>query len=118
MELTETQLDEIIVEAQKAAEVAAEKFFQEQLGGVDRYGCGFAWVNIFKYNGKNIRGNSRLSRWLGKHRISQDYRRIHNWWNPSKHGAQNVDTLEAGAQAAAKVLESYGFTAYAGSRLD
>jgi hypothetical protein len=31
---------------------------------------------------------------------------------------QNVDTLEAGAQAAADVFKRYGFTAYAGSRLD
>jgi hypothetical protein len=31
---------------------------------------------------------------------------------------QNIDTLEAGAEAAAKVFEKYGFQAYAGSRLD
>jgi hypothetical protein len=31
---------------------------------------------------------------------------------------QNIDTLEAGAEAAAKVFEKYGFRAYAGSRLD
>jgi hypothetical protein len=31
---------------------------------------------------------------------------------------QNVDTLEAGAEAAAKVLRKYGFEAYSGSRLD
>jgi len=29
-----------------------------------------------------------------------------------------VDTLEAGARAAAGVFEKYGFEAYAGSRLD
>jgi hypothetical protein len=39
-------------------------------------------------------------------------------WNPSKYGCQNVDTLEAGAQAAADVFKKYGFRAYAGSRLD
>jgi hypothetical protein len=33
-------------------------------------------------------------------------------------GVQNVDTLEAGADAAAKVFQKYGFEAYAGSRLD
>jgi hypothetical protein len=31
---------------------------------------------------------------------------------------QNIDCKEAGAQAAAKVLQKYGFTAYAGSRMD
>jgi hypothetical protein len=39
-------------------------------------------------------------------------------WNPSKFGCQNVDTLEEGARAAAAVFKSYGFEAYAGSRLD
>jgi hypothetical protein len=39
-------------------------------------------------------------------------------WNPSKMMVQNVDTLEAGADAAAQVFKRYGFTAYAGSRLD
>jgi hypothetical protein len=39
-------------------------------------------------------------------------------WNPSKFNCQNVDTLEAGADAAAAVFKSYGFTAYSGSRLD
>jgi hypothetical protein len=33
-------------------------------------------------------------------------------------GVQNIDTLEAGAEAAAKVFEKYGLSAYAGSRLD
>jgi hypothetical protein len=33
-------------------------------------------------------------------------------------GVQNIDTLEAGAEAAARVFEKYGFQAYAGSRLD
>jgi hypothetical protein len=39
-------------------------------------------------------------------------------WNPAEMGVQNIDTLEAGAEAAAKVFERYGFQAYAGSRLD
>jgi hypothetical protein len=50
--------------------------------------------------------------------VRQDYTKAFQLWNPSGYGCQNVDTLEAGAEAAAKVFERYGFTAYAGSRLD
>ena len=39
-------------------------------------------------------------------------------WNPSKSHFQNIDCKEAGARAAAKVLEDVGFDAYANSRLD
>ena len=47
-----------------------------------------------------------------------DYKKCFSIWNPSEHGAQNIDTKEAGALAAQKVFEKYGFRAYAGSRLD
>lgn len=50
--------------------------------------------------------------------IEKDYTRAYSIWNPSKYPTQNVSTLEAGAQAAAAVFKRYGFTAYAGSRLD
>ena len=50
--------------------------------------------------------------------IRQDYTKAFQLWNPSGMHVQNVDTLEAGAEAAAKVFEKYGFQAYAGSRLD
>ena len=50
--------------------------------------------------------------------IQQDYTKAFSIWNPSGHNCQNVDTKEAGAEAAAKVFQKYGFTAYAGSRLD
>jgi len=39
-------------------------------------------------------------------------------WNPADIAVQNIDTKYEGALAFAKVLESYGFKAYAGSRLD
>ncbi|MCP4493474.1 MAG: hypothetical protein GY820_40140, partial [Gammaproteobacteria bacterium] len=39
-------------------------------------------------------------------------------WNPSGYPVQNIDTLEAGARAAAEVLKGSGITAYAASRLD
>jgi hypothetical protein len=44
-------------EAKQAAREAAEKYFQEKLGGRDQFSCGFAWVDIF-----GIKGNTRLGK--------------------------------------------------------
>lgn len=105
-------------EAQEAAYEAADTFFKERLGGRDQYACGFAWVNIYKHDGKPIKGNTRLGKAMKAAGIRQDYTRAFQIWNPSGYPVQNVDTLEAGARAAADVLRKYGFEAYAGSRLD
>ncbi len=118
MTLTVEQIENIVAEAQTAAYAAADKFFQEKLGGQDRYACGFAWVNIYEHNGKPLKGNTKIGRALKAAGILQDYTRTFQIWNPSRYGCQNVDTLEAGARAAADVFKKYGFTAYAGSRLD
>ena len=50
--------------------------------------------------------------------LEKDYRGSYNIWNPSQVNFQNMDCKEAGAQAAVKLLEKYGFRAYAGSRMD
>ncbi len=113
MEYTQTQINAIVAEAKQAARVAAEKFFQEKLGGRDQYACGFAWVNIHK-----VKGNTKLGKMFKAAGVRQDYTKTFQIWNPADMGVQNVDTLEAGAEAAAKVFENHGFTAYAGSRLD
>lgn len=113
MEYTKEQIEAILVEAKQAAREAADKFFQEKLGGQDQFACGFAWVNIY-----GIKGNTRLGKALKAAGIRQDYTKAFSIWNPSGHGCQNIDTKEAGAYAAQKVFEKYGFTAYAGSRLD
>ena len=110
---TVDNIESIIAEAQEAARVAANKFFQERLGGQDRYACGFAWVEIF-----GVKGNTKLGRKLKTMGIDPAYKGGLQWWNPSGHGCQNIDTKEAGADAAADVLRKYGFRAYAGSRLD
>mgnify|MGYP003350468303 CR=1 FL=1 len=73
----------------------------------------FAWVNIY-----GIKGNTKLGKMLKQAGIRQDYTRTFQIWNPAKYHCQNVDTLYVGAEAYAKVLQSYGFEAYAGSRLD
>ena len=113
MNYTQEQVNEIVREAQEAAHQAAMKFFQEELGGVDRFACGFAWTNIY-----GIKGNTKLGKMLKAAGVRQDYTKAFQLWNPAKMMCQNVDTLEVGAQAAANVFRKYGFEAYAGSRLD
>lgn len=110
---TAEQLTDIIAEARAAAREAAEKFFQEQLNGRDQYACGFAWTNIV-----GVKGNTKLGRALTAAGVGRDWTRAYQIWNPSGMAVQNVDTLYAGAVAAAQVLKKYGFDAYAGSRLD
>jgi hypothetical protein len=111
-------IKQIKVEACAAAYQAADKFFKEELNGVDQLSCGFAWVSIREYNGTRLAGNTREGRMLKAAGISQNWSRTFEIWNPSGYPCQNVDTLEVGARAAAKVFESYGFKASAGSRLD
>jgi hypothetical protein len=108
-----SQVPSVVAEAESAAYAAANKFFQEQLGGRDQYACGFAWVSIY-----GIKGNTKLGKALAACGFRKAYSGGLQLWNPSKFGCQNVDTLEAGARAAADVFKKYGFTAYAGSRLD
>jgi hypothetical protein len=113
MNYTQEQVSEIVKEAQQAAYKAAMEFFYDKLGGRDQYACGFAWVNIH-----GVKGNTKLGKMLKEAGVRQDYTKAFQIWNPSGMHCQNVDTLEAGAEAAAKVFTKYGFTAYAGSRLD
>jgi hypothetical protein len=113
MEYTKDQIIAIVTEAKQAAREAADKYFQEKLNGQDQYACGFAWVNIY-----GIKGNTKLGKVLKAAGIRQDYSKAFSIWNPSEHNCQNIDTKEAGAYAAAEVFTKYGFTAYAGSRLD
>ena len=103
----------IVAEAKSEARKAADEFFQTKLGGQDQYACGFAWVNIY-----GIKGNTKLGRNMKAAGIRQSYDKAFQLWNPSGMPVQNVDTLEAGAEAAAEVFRKYGFDAYAGSRLD
>lgn len=117
-ELTVEQIQAAIREAQEAAYEAADQFFKTKLGGRDQGCCGFAWVEIFSHNGKKLKGNTRAGRAMKAAGIGQNYYKAFEIWNPSGYHVQNVDTLEAGARAAADVLKKYGFEAYAGSRLD
>ena len=107
------KVDTIVAEAKSAAREAAEKFFQEKLNGRDQFACGFAWVDIF-----GVKGNTKLGRALKEAGVRKSYTGAFQIWNPADMPVQNVDTLEAGAEAAADVFKRYGFRAYAGSRLD
>ena len=116
---TETQVANIVAEAKTAAATATNTFINDVLKGQDAYACGFAWVNIYKFNGKTIRSNSKVGKALAACDVRKsDWEKSFRVWNPSGTMFQNIDCKEAGAQAAAKVFEKYGFTAYAGSRMD
>jgi len=113
MNYTQEQVNNIVEEAKTAAYIAADAFFKDKLGGRDQMACGFAWVDIL-----GVRSNSKIGQALQFGGFRKSYTRSLQLWNPAGLGVQNIDTLEAGAQAAAEVFERYGFKAYAGSRLD
>lgn len=113
MNYSKEQINNIVAEARMAARMAASEYFKKELGGVDQYACGFAWLDIF-----GVKGNTRVGRFLKEAGFRKSYTGSLQLWNPAEFGCQNIDTLERGAEAAAKVFERYGFRAYAGSRLD
>jgi len=113
-DFTTEQLDRIFGEASTAAIKESSEFFKTRLNGVDQYACGFAWVDIH-----GIRANSKLGKQLESLGIKKDsWKKCHSVWDPCGLNIQNIDTKEVGARAFAKVLQSYGFSAYDGSRLD
>jgi len=118
---TVEDLRNILAEACDAARKAADTFFHDVMNGQDSGACGFAWVNIYLDDGKygtKIKASTKLGKNMKAAGIRTDWQRVFQVWNPSGYPVQNIDTLEAGAQAAAEVFKRYGFAAYAGSRLD
>lgn len=109
----------ILKEMTEAAQTASKAYLDKYLGGVDQYACGFAWCNIVpKHKGNTRDGKAERAvyealgfekDWTGKE---------YQLWNPGKWGGQNIDVKEAGARAAAEVLNNHGISAYAGSRMD
>ena len=109
----------IMAEAKASAAIAAQSFLDDwnaSTGG-NQYGepmyCGFAWVNIYK-----IKSNTKLGRAMKTAGYTKDYTGAYQIYNPAGYGGQSMDVKEAGARAAAKVFEQYGFTAYPGGRAD
>lgn len=111
------EFEEILAEARVAATAASHKFLTEKLGGRDCFPCGFAWVELVEYNGVRIKGNTKMGRLLKSLGVRQrsGYFTVRN---PSGLLVQNVDTLYAGAEAAAEVFRAAGFKAFANSRWD
>lgn len=117
MTITVEQIQDWLSEADEAARVAAAEAYAKN-GNSDWDACGFGWVNIYKFDGKNLDGRSKLAKIMKAAGVRQDYTRAFSVWNPGGYGGQSISIKEAAARAYAKVLEDKGFTAYAGSRLD
>ena len=118
LNLSTTNINEYTVDDLKTIKAAALQHANDAaVAYMEQHGehayCGFAWVNIY-----GVKGNTKIGKALKAAGVSQDYTRSFQLWNPSKYPTQNVDTLLAGARAAAEVFKRYGFEAYAGSRLD
>lgn len=101
------------------AKAASDKFFKENLGGVDAYACGFAWVTVYpkhKGNTKDGKAERKVLESLG---FKKDWtNKAYEIWNPGQYSGQNIDAKYVGACAAAVVLKEHGFNAYASERLD
>ena len=116
---TVEDLQNIIATAKSEASQAATEWLAqwvESTGG-NQYGepvyCGFASVNIH-----GIKGNTKLGKRMKAAVLVKDYSGAYSIWNPAGYGGQSMDVKEAGASACARVLEAYGFRAYANSRAD
>jgi hypothetical protein len=116
---TVEDLQNIIATAKSEASQAASEWLAqwvESTGG-NQYGepmyCGFASVNIH-----GIKGNTKLGKRMKAAGLVKDYSGAYSIWNPAGYGGQSMDVKEAGASACARVLEAYGFRAYANSRAD
>ena len=102
MNYTVAELQNIAVEACNAAKARATEYFNKELGGQDRYACGFAWIDIW-----NIKGNTKLGRAMKAAGYKKSWDGAWQIWNPSGLHCQNVDTKEVGAYAAAEVFKKY-----------
>jgi hypothetical protein len=116
--LSVEMIKEIAAEAHNAAYIAAVEYCDKYMNGYDGGAYGFAWVNLYEYEGVRLKGNTKAGRALKAAGIEQDWNKIFIIWNPARYPAQSVDVLEAGARAAAEVWRNYGFDAHANSRLD
>ena len=110
---TVENLREIVALAKDAAYRAADAFENDHFPNGGWGACGFAWMNIY-----GVKGNTKIGRRLKLAGVDQSWDKSFQIWNPSGYPTQNVDTLDAGARAAAEVFKRYGFDAGAGSRLD
>jgi hypothetical protein len=102
-----------------AAKKAAYDYFNNVLGGQDRFPCGSAWVVVApEYKGSTKLGKAerKILEQLG---FTKDWTgKTYMLSNPAKISCQNVDAKSAGCKVAAEVLQNYGINAYHSERLD
>lgn len=112
---TDTVRKEFTEAAQRAAKELADKYY----GGKDGGACGFAWVTVYPENKGNTKAGKAERKVLEAMGFRVDWTGK-GWqvWDPANWPGQSIDVKSAGAAAAAKVLQRYGFKAYAGDRLD
>lgn len=116
---TAEDIANILAEATVAAQLAVSEAVIDYKAKYpdDAYGepmyCGFAWVNIY-----GIKASTKEGRAMKQAGLKKDYSGAFSIWNPGNHAGQSMDFKEVGAYAYAKVLEVYGYRAYAGSRAD
>jgi hypothetical protein len=108
-----------------AAAAAAHDYIQEwkRNTGGNQYGepmyCGFAWVTVYPKHKGNTREGKLERQTLQEIGLRKDWTgKAYELWNPAQWPGQSMDAKEAGARAAALVLQKYGYAAYAGSRAD
>lgn len=101
----------IFAEATLAARTAEDAFRAQH--GEPMY-CGFAWVEVYV-----DRTNSVIAKELIAAGFKKDYKpKCLSLWNPGGTSTQSMDIKEVGASAFAKVMQKYGYRAYACSRAD
>lgn len=115
----------VLAELRIAAREAAQDYINAwtKATGGNAYGepmyCGFAWVTVYPQHKGNTKLGKAERKVLEQLGMRKDWTgRAYELWNPSGWAGQSMDVKEAGASAAATVLQRYGFTAYAGSRAD
>lgn len=114
-----TTYQEVANEAKSKAVQAVDKFFNDVLKGEDQYACGFAWVTVYPEHKGNTKLGKAERKGLESIGFSKDWTgKAWQLWNPGDYRGQNIDAKEKGAEVYADVMKSYGFKAYAGSRLD
>lgn len=112
-------LKAIRAEFAEAARKAAEEFAAKYFAGKDGTACGFAWVTIYPQHKGNTKSGKLERQALAVLGFEKDWTgKAYELWNPSKWPGQSIDIKEAGARAAAEVLNRHGFRAFANSRLD
>ena len=108
----------LTAEAIKDVAAKATKEHLEKFG--ETYPCGFAWVQVkLMFKGNTTLGREERSR-LKSLGFDKSYtsNKVMELWNPSKNSTQSMLAKEAGAKAAAKLLNDNGYIAFAYTRLD